>query len=49
MDPENALARAEQGMRFIAVGSDLRMMSQQAQQVIDTLHPEGAKKDVVRY
>src|SRR5918995_3205088 len=49
MEPKNALERAEQGMQFIAVGSDLRMMSQQAQQVIDTLHPDGAKKDVVRY
>ena len=31
MDPQNALKRAEQGMQFIAVGSDLRFMSQKAQ------------------
>lgn len=49
MEPKNALERAEQGMQFIAVGSDLRMMSQQAQQVIDTLHPDASRKDVVRY
>jgi len=49
MEPEDALRRAEQGMGFIAVGSDLRMMSMAAQATIKTLHPEGADKDLARY
>ncbi|HEY1068683.1 MAG TPA: aldolase/citrate lyase family protein [Pirellulales bacterium] len=34
MEPEVALRRAEQGMQFIAVGSDLRFMSQKAGEVL---------------
>ena len=44
MDPQNALERAEQGMQFIAVGSDLRMMTQKAQETITKLHPNQGKK-----
>lgn len=49
MDPESAVQRAEQGMQFIAVGSDLRMMTQMAQTTIATLHPEQSAKDLARY
>ena len=49
MDPESALRRAEQGMQFIAVGSDLRMMNTAVQQTIKTLWPEGEEKDLARY
>jgi 4-hydroxy-2-oxoheptanedioate aldolase len=49
MDPENAIDRAKQGMQFIAIGSDLRMMSQKAQEILDVIRPAGAGKDVVRY
>ena len=49
MDPESALQRAEQGMQFVAVGSDLRMMTQMAQSTIKTLHPQQEGKDVARY
>lgn len=49
MDAESALSRAKQGMQFLAVGSDLRMMTQQAQQMLRTLHPERSGKDVARY
>src|SRR4029078_12823227 len=49
MDPKSALERAQQGMQFIAVGSDLRMMSQQAQATLDVLRPAGEKKDIARY
>ena len=30
MDPKAALRRAEQGMQFIAIGSELRMMTEKA-------------------
>src|SRR6188768_829471 len=49
MDPKSALERAEQGMRFIAVGSELRFMSQKAQEVIDVIRPQAEKKDIARY
>jgi 4-hydroxy-2-oxoheptanedioate aldolase len=49
MEPLNALERARQGMQFIAVGSDLRMMTQQAQATLEVLQPRGEKKDVARY
>ena len=49
MDAETALKRAEQGMQFIAIGSDLRMMSAKAQEVIKTLWPEEGDKDSARY
>lgn len=49
MDPQSALERAAQGMQFIAVGSDLRMMTTEAQRTIRALHPESAAKDVARY
>lgn len=49
MDPASALRRAEQGMQFIAVGSDLRMMTTEAQRIVQTLQPDGAAKDVARY
>ncbi len=49
MDPETALKRAEQGMQFIAVGSDLRMMNTKVQETVTTLWPEGEQKDLARY
>ncbi|MDP6444793.1 MAG: aldolase/citrate lyase family protein [Pirellulaceae bacterium] len=49
MDPESALERAAQGMQFLAVGSDLRMMTQKAQEAVAALTPETAAKDVARY
>jgi 4-hydroxy-2-oxoheptanedioate aldolase len=49
MDPASALARAEQGMQFIAVGSDLRFLTQKAQEVLAQLHPQAQGRDVVRY
>ena len=49
MDPESAVERAAQGMQFLAVGSDLRMMTFKAQEYLKTLHPEQAAKDVARY
>jgi 4-hydroxy-2-oxoheptanedioate aldolase len=49
MDPKSALERAEQGMRFIAIGSELRFMSQKAQEVMDVIRPQSEKKDIARY
>ncbi|MDX1963781.1 MAG: aldolase/citrate lyase family protein [Pirellulales bacterium] len=44
-----ALARAEQGMRFLAVGSDLQMLARQSQQVLSELFPQREVEAVVRY
>ena len=49
MDPQSALDRAEQGMQFLAVGSELRMMLASAQEYLKALHPEQEAKDVARY
>ncbi len=49
MDADAALQRAKQGMQFLAVGSDLRMLTLQAQQTVARLFPERAAKDVARY
>lgn len=50
MDPQSALERATQGMQFIAVGSDLRMLTQSAQQTLLALKPRAeVAKDVARY
>lgn len=49
MDPQAALDRAEQGMQFLAVGSELKMMTQAAQDTLAVLHPDQAAEDVARY
>ena len=49
MDPENALERARQGMQFIAVASDLRMLSDGAKRITETLWPDAGAKDLARY
>jgi 4-hydroxy-2-oxoheptanedioate aldolase len=49
MSPESALERAGQGMQFLAVGSDLRMMTLEAQRSVAMVLPENAGKDLVRY
>jgi 4-hydroxy-2-oxoheptanedioate aldolase len=49
MDPESALRRVAQGMQFLAVGSELRFMTQMAQHVVSTVFPERAGKDLARY
>jgi 4-hydroxy-2-oxoheptanedioate aldolase len=48
MTSEAALARADQGMQFIAVASELRMMTEKAQQMVTAIRL-GAGKDVARY
>ena len=49
MSPESALARAEQGMQFIAVASDLKMLNESAQSYLKTLYPDEVGKDLARY
>lgn len=49
MDSKAALARAEQGMQFIAIGSELRFMSQKAQEVLRAVRPDLGEKDLARY
>src|SRR5260221_5604917 len=48
MSPEAALQRAAQGMQFIAVASELRMMTERAQQMVAALGLGGGK-DMARY
>jgi 4-hydroxy-2-oxoheptanedioate aldolase len=49
MDPQSALKRAAQGMQFIAVGSDLRFMTQKASETLKALNPEASQKELVKY
>ncbi len=49
MDPEAALKRAGQGMQFLAVASDLRMLNAKVQETVKTLWPEKQEKDLARY
>ncbi len=49
MEPEEALGRARQGMQFLAVGSDLRMLTARAEAVVRTLFPEAGQGQFARY
>ena len=49
MDPATALRRAEQGMQFIAVGSELRMMTEKAGETLKSLGQSGDRKEIVKY
>jgi 4-hydroxy-2-oxoheptanedioate aldolase len=48
MDAEAALRRAKQGMQFIAIGSELRMMTAKAQDIVAAVTGKESK-DVARY
>lgn len=47
--PEEALRRAGQGMQFLAIGSELRFMTMEAERVVKSLHPNREAKDLARY
>ncbi|MBM4001188.1 MAG: 2-dehydro-3-deoxyglucarate aldolase [Planctomycetes bacterium] len=49
MDAPSALRRAAQGMQFLAVGSDLRMMTVEAGRILNEVAPDRAARDVARY
>jgi 4-hydroxy-2-oxoheptanedioate aldolase len=49
MDPQAALRRAAQGMQFIAVGSELLLMTRAAQEVVRIVNPQRPGNDAARY
>jgi 4-hydroxy-2-oxoheptanedioate aldolase len=49
MDPQMALRRAAQGMQFLAIGSELLLLTKAAQEVVRAVRPENAGRDVARY
>jgi 4-hydroxy-2-oxoheptanedioate aldolase len=49
MDAESALRRAAQGMQFLAIGSDLRMMVTEAMAILDRVAPNRSVRQVARY
>ena len=49
MNPDEALERADQGMQFIAVASDLRMLAGAAEKIVKTIWPDGGDRDLARY
>lgn len=49
MDAADALRRVEQGMQFVAIGSELRFMTQKAQEVLRAVRPQAEARDVARY
>jgi len=49
LTPADALRRAEQGMQFIAIGSELRMMTSAAKEVIEVIGAESSRPDLARY
>ena len=48
-DSESARRRAAQGMQFLAVGSELSMMTREAQSVLKALRPAGEAREVAKY
>jgi 4-hydroxy-2-oxoheptanedioate aldolase len=49
MNPGDALRRAEQGMQFLAVGSDMHMINAAAVECVKTLYPERDIQGMARY
>jgi len=49
MSSDSALERAAQGMQFLAIGSELKFMTEKAQEVLERMYPERGAKDVARY
>jgi len=49
LDPHTALRRVEEGMQFLAVASDLRMLRSMADEFVKVLWPERAGGDLARY
>lgn len=49
MDPDSAIRRVEQGMRFIAIGSELKMMTHRAQEILRTVRPDEKQQEVAKY
>jgi 4-hydroxy-2-oxoheptanedioate aldolase len=47
--PEEAKKRAAEGMQFLAVGSDVKMLNLSAEEYIRVLYPDRERKNMVRY
>ncbi len=49
MSAEDAVRREEQGMQFLAIGSDMRFMALAAQQAIEQAKPDLKAQEITRY
>jgi 4-hydroxy-2-oxoheptanedioate aldolase len=49
MNAQTASQRVADGMQFLAVSSDVRMMTQNAQDLLQSLQPEAASKEITSY
>ena len=49
MAPSEALTRAQQGMQFLAIGSDMMFLSQAAHKTLQEVKPESASEGLARY
>ena len=49
LDAETVRMRTQQGMQFLAIGSDLRMMMVKAQEIVRDLRPQQSTADVAKY
>jgi 4-hydroxy-2-oxoheptanedioate aldolase len=49
MDATSALLRAEQGMQFIAIGSELRMMTERGRELLGQVDPNRLSKNTIGY
>ena len=49
MAPSEALTRAQQGMQFLAIGSDMMFLSQAAHKTLQEVKPESASKGLAKY
>ncbi|MCA9108014.1 MAG: 2-dehydro-3-deoxyglucarate aldolase [Planctomycetales bacterium] len=47
--PEDAQRRAAQGMQFLAIGSELRFMTVEAERIVQSLYPDRDSQDLARY
>lgn len=49
MSPSEALTRAQQGMQFLAIGSDMMFLSQAAHKTLQDVKPESASEGLAKY
>jgi 4-hydroxy-2-oxoheptanedioate aldolase len=49
MDAQSALKRAAQGMQFIAIASELRMMTERGRELLAQLDPDRLSKNTIGY
>jgi 4-hydroxy-2-oxoheptanedioate aldolase len=49
MEPDEALGRAQQGMQFLAIGSDLRMLTTRAETIVRAVSSQKASEQFAKY